>query len=89
MNRTLHFLFYSLLASNAFTQTQWHNPAIQKQTVINGNSFTPDATNAFLRIQPSEQTNLREAVWNLSQNTAGLYINFFTNSSNIKIRYQV
>lgn len=89
MNRTLHFLFYTLFASNAFTQTQWHNPAIQQQTVINGNSFTPDTTNAFLRIQPSKQTNLREAVWNLSQNTAGLYINFFTNSSNIKIRYQV
>ena len=32
---------------------------------------------------------VRDAVWNLSQNSAGLAIHFYSNSPEIKIRYQV
>ncbi len=89
MNKTLYFALYALITSSTYAQIQWHNPATEKEVVINGNSFLPNEANTYLRIQPSEQYNLRDAVWHLSQNTAGLYINFITNSPEIKIRYQV
>lgn len=32
---------------------------------------------------------LRDVVWGLSENTAGMYISFKTNAKNIKVRYGV
>ena len=67
----------------AFAQqkTKWYEP-----TFIEGVCRT-DTTNIYHRLPVEMKKLVREAVWDLSENTAGEFIHFRTSARNIKVKY--
>ncbi|WP_346854857.1 SGNH/GDSL hydrolase family protein [uncultured Draconibacterium sp.] len=82
-----------LVASNTFSQNQnkykWWNPALNEFTVIDGQAWPGETEAAYDRLPAKAKTEVREAVWNLSKNTAGIKIRFRSTASEIKIHYKV
>lgn len=73
-------------------QTVWHNP-LDSTTIaaggsgyIQGRGFAP---NDYGRLPGEAKGKVRDAVWNLSRNSAGLYLQFTTDSPDITVRYEV
>lgn len=96
-----HYLFSSFLAvvfaagglsAAAQNNTVWHNPldsttlAAGGSGYIQGRGFAP---NDYGRLPGSAQGVVRDAVWNLSRNSAGLYLQFTTDSPDITVQYGV
>lgn len=95
-----HSLFSVLLAlvfgaggfsASAQNNTEWHNPLDSAITAdgtnyIHGRGF---ALNDYARLPEAAQGIVREAVWNLSRNSAGLYLQFTTDSPDITVQYKV
>lgn len=94
-----HYLF-SLLGGLAATMLSasaqhvvWHDP-LDSATIatagasgyIHGRGF---ARNDYGRLPESARSVVREAVWNLSRNSAGLYLQFTTDSPDITVEYTV
>lgn len=72
----------------AIGQTKWHNPKECDFNPIEGQYWQSNhRSNFYNRFPDSVKMQVREAVWNLSTNTAGESINFRSNSENIYIRY--
>jgi len=67
----------------------WNNPQSSDFPVINGQGWTSELRGSYNRIPSCYRETLRKAVWNLSQQTAGLYIKFTTDSPTIQVRYGV
>lgn len=67
----------------------WWNPANNDFPVIEGQAWTKETKDPFDRLPARSESTVRNAVWELSHNTAGLLIRFKTNSSQVIIRYQV
>ncbi|MCF2442946.1 SGNH/GDSL hydrolase family protein [Dyadobacter sp. CY345] len=89
------FLFFILLVLNnsySFaqnTQFTWWNPASSKFPVIEGQAWPDEVKNRYDRLPARAEKLVREQVWDLSRQSAGLMIRFRANSGEIKIRYQV
>lgn len=66
----------------------WHSPADSKADIIKGRDCG-DQIEGYGRLPMSTKSVVREAVWGLAQNSAGLSIEFTTNSKNIYVRYAV
>ncbi|MCG2461150.1 SGNH/GDSL hydrolase family protein [Flavobacteriaceae bacterium F89] len=78
----LFFVFYS----NAQQETlKWHT---EKNFSVQG-KIQGDRTLPYRRFPAEMRSKVREPVWNLSTNSAGLYIDFYTNSPTIEVKYQV
>jgi len=71
------------------TQFLWWNPASSKVPVIEGQAWPDEVKNRYDRLPARAEKVVREQVWNLSKQSAGLMIRFRANSAEIKIRYQV
>lgn len=96
MGRIL-FVFLSFLAaagtiSATAQNTTWHNP-LDSTTIaaggsgyIQGRGFAPDD---YGRLPHAAKGIVRDAVWGLSQNSAGLYLQFTTDSPEITVQYEV
>jgi len=88
-------LFFTLLIlKNPFsyaqtTQFSWWNPVSSKVPVIEGQAWPDKIKSGYDRLPARAEKLVREQVWNLSTQSAGLMIRFRANSSEIKIRYQV
>ncbi len=77
-----------VLQLTAMAQTTWHNPQECEFNPIEGQYWQENSrSNFYNRFPDSVKLQVREAVWNLSTNTAGESINFRSNSKNISIRY--
>lgn len=83
------FIFQILLSSAQETSLHWWNPASSPVPVIEGKGWSGDAIGTYARFPEKAKSNVREAVWNLSQNSAGLSIRFLTSSERIVVRYMV
>lgn len=84
------FLFVFLLVQFSFAQTtSWWNPAQSTFPVIEGQAWPSDVKNRYDRLLASAEKNVREQVWNLSTQSAGLTIRFRSNAEEIKVRYIV
>lgn len=94
-----HYLFSTFLAvvflSGCFSasaqNTVWHDPLDSAGTAagtsyIHGRGFVMDD---YTRLPGSARGGVRDAVWNLSRNSAGLYLEFKTDSPDITVRYEV
>lgn len=90
MNPTLRFFgllvfsFISLSAQKADTYI-WHNPSISV-TKFQGQGWE---NIGFSRFPDKAEKLVRNAVWNLSRNSAGLGVRFSTDAKSLTIRYQV
>jgi len=65
------------------------DPLNQSETFINGRAWPADQINAFERLPSKAAAQVRKPVWDLSRNSAGLYISFKTNAKEIVIKYTV
>ncbi|OQP60566.1 acetylhydrolase [Niastella vici] len=83
-----------LLALTAFTQQapsyNWHNPVDNPFPVIEGQAWPAAALQApYDRFPARAEKELNPNVWNISHSSAGLYLKFKTNASDIIVRYVV
>lgn len=64
----------------------WHNPMTCGYEVVQNQAFAGEI-DGYDRLPERAKGVVREPVWNLSQNSAGLAIYFYTNSPSIEVRY--
>lgn len=87
------FTICSLLAllSKAQTpeQVKWWNPANNSFPVLEGQAWPNEVKNYYDRLPARAEKNVRKEVWDLSKNSAGLYIKFRTDAGKIEVRYGV
>lgn len=71
--------------------TEWHNPIDSTAVArgvdnIHGRGF---CLNNYARLPESARGTVRDDVWGLAQNSAGLYLEFTTDSPELTVRYEV
>ncbi|WP_294597345.1 SGNH/GDSL hydrolase family protein [uncultured Rikenella sp.] len=92
--KQIQTIFLSLLAAGSFavraqSPVVWHDPLAAADTetdYIHGRGFR---LNDYTRLPESARHVVREAVWSLSRNSAGLYLQFITDSPEITVQYEV
>ncbi len=65
------------------------NPANDSMQVLEGQAWPHEVKDFYDRLTARAEKSVRDAVWNLSKNSAGLQMRFQTNASEIIIKYQV
>ena len=65
----------------------WKNPL--ELIALQGRSTEVKQTDAYARLPKALESQVRDAVWYLGQNAAGLYIEFNTPADSIFVRYKV
>jgi len=73
----------------AQTALKWWDPIQHQFPVIEGQAWTSEVKDPYDRLTSRAQKNVREAVWELSKNSAGLMIRFRSNAEEIIVRYGV
>lgn len=73
----------------AQAQWKWFNPSTVGYPVIQGQGFTSETGNAFVRLPDRAKDKVRADVWNLSRNSAGLAIHFYSDAPQLRVRYGV
>ena len=86
MKRNIICLLLSLVAFVAQAQMVWHDPMKAGQSVMQNQAFTEEIA-GYARLPKRAQGEVRNDVWSLAQNSAGLMISFYTNSPDIEVRY--
>lgn len=91
MKRLLTFfcVIHLFIAANA--QWEWHNPQKtdnNKEWYIHNQGWNEDGGN-YRRLPLRAKGTVRDKVWNLAGESAGLMLKFRTNATEIKVRYQV
>ncbi len=96
MVRTLLYVLAFICLPNflAFAQPAtdyaWWNPAQASFPVIEGQGWSgKDVQNPYDRLPVKAQKNVREPVWNLSRQAAGLLIRFRASTDQVVVRYTV
>ena len=95
MTRLLIILILSFLNSNVFAQNLNSKP--DKLIYYGKDNFIIEGTgipeiekeSPYDRLPLSAKDKVRKAVWDLSKNSAGITIRFFSNSSQIKIKWDL
>ncbi|AOM80845.1 acetylhydrolase [Pedobacter steynii] len=65
------------------------NPAKDSLNVIQGRGWSEGFKSDYDRLPADAENKVRKAVWNLSENSAGLSLRFRTNAENIVVRFRV
>lgn len=81
------FLFGQSLCLVA--QTAWYNPATDSLLPIQGRAWNTETGKVYQRLPQRAKQLVRKSVWDLSLQTAGLYVKFYTNALQIQVKYQV
>lgn len=81
------FLFGQSLCLVA--QTTWYNPATDSLLPIQGRAWNTETGKVYQRLPQRAEQLVRKPVWDLSLQTAGLYVKFYTNAPQIQVKYQV
>jgi lysophospholipase L1-like esterase len=80
-------LSVQVLAQNS--QYVWWNPQSAPFPVVEGQAWPKELKNPYDRLPARAEKQVRDVVWNLSNQSAGLMIRFRANSPEIRIRYAV
>ncbi len=75
-------------SQNTIDYKTW-NPANDTMQVLEGQAWPHEVKDFYDRLPSRAEKSVRDAVWNLSKNSAGLQMRFQTNASEIIIKYQV
>ncbi|SDD97493.1 Lysophospholipase L1 [Dyadobacter soli] len=93
LSRSISILWLSLLLGvQVFAQNSqyvWWNPQSAAFPVVEGQAWPKEVKGPYDRLPARAEKQVRDVVWNLSTQSAGLMIRFRANSSEIKIRYAV
>lgn len=76
-------------AATAQTKYQWHDPQKQAFQVVRGQAFPDECKGIYRRFADHRKESVPEHVWGNSLHSAGLTLNFYTNSPEIVVRYTV
>lgn len=92
--KNLLFLFLALSTCGVFGQNdagrfKWWNPAENEFSVLEGQAWPKEVKNPYDRLPARAEGLVRDEVWQLSRNAAGLKLRFKTNARSITVRYQV
>ena len=80
-------LLINLLAyAQARVEYNWWDPAADSFPVIEGQAWTGEVQAPYDRLPGRAEKTVSPDVWNLSHNSAGLYIKFKTNAKELIIR---
>lgn len=86
-------IVYGLLLSvGTFSQKStytWRNPATNDFPVVEGQAWSAEVALPYDRFPARAEKTLNPNVWNISHSSAGLYIKFKTNATNLVVRYVV
>ncbi|MHA4738552.1 SGNH/GDSL hydrolase family protein [Dyadobacter sp. MSC1_007] len=88
----LRLLLFVFVTTHSFAQTakySWWNPQSSAFAVVEGQSWPKELKSYYDRLPARAEKSVREQVWGLSNQSAGLMIRFRANSSEIRIRYAV
>ncbi|MEZ4772214.1 MAG: SGNH/GDSL hydrolase family protein [Bacteroidia bacterium] len=85
----LVFLTLCFSASAQSVGFRWWNPATAGFPVVEGQAWPGEVAKTYDRLPARAEKTARTDVWNLSRHSAGLMIRFFSNSSDIRVRYHV
>lgn len=91
MNKLIFITGLMLLFScGALAQWEWHNPLTnpQQSAVIQNQGWNEDGGN-YNRLPMRAKEKVRNNVWNLACESAGLAIRFKTDAEDIKVKYKV
>lgn len=83
----LNALFF--IATGIKAQYNCVEPLKEKNPVVHGRSWLNEVPNSYTRLPEKAKDKVRNAVWNLSTQSAGLSVKFYSNASDIKVRYVV
>ena len=75
--------------SQTTTHYKWWDPAQNSFSVIEGQGWHDNLAHPYDRLPSKAEKIVREEVWDLSQQSAGLLISFYTNATDICVRYSV
>ncbi|ADV44724.1 SGNH/GDSL hydrolase family protein [Bacteroides helcogenes] len=87
-----YFLFLIIFLGHALlsqAQFKWKNPQNQSFPVIRGRAWQTDLQGTYARLPSKAQNKVRKPLWDLSCNSAGLSVAFYSDSPEIKIKYVV
>ncbi len=65
----------------------WHNPLSSGDPAVCGRAWNKEIGKSYARMPERFKEKVSGAVWNLSRNSAGIYILFNTNARKIQVRY--
>ena len=68
---------------------KWFNPQQSEIPCIQQRGWADEMKNSYARLPDRARAEVREPVWKLSRNAAGLAIYFYTNAPEIRVRYTV
>lgn len=86
------FILLFVLAVSYFSvqaQQKWHNPLKAGFPVVQNQAWNKESGMAYNRLPERAKTTVRPDVWNLSRHAAGLAVHFYSNASEITVRYKV
>lgn len=89
MKKLLCSLLLCLAALSVSAQWKWYNPMDAGFPVIQNQGFTNEIGKTYSRLPDRAKDVVRGAVWDLSRNSAGLAVYFYSNAPQIKVRYTV
>lgn len=81
---TLGLIFYA-----SAQETKWYDPMEGDKCYVGCRIDHPELRDNYHRLPASMQSQLRSAVWSLSQNSAGLTIRFYCNAPSITVKYEL
>ena len=90
MKHSLGILAVLLWSSvQIFAQTDWYNPFGKGEIPVQGRCWNEEIGAKYHRLPDRAEKVVRKALWDLSCQSAGLYIKFTTNASKIQVKYTV
>lgn len=89
MKKLLCSLLFCLVALSVSAQWKWYNPMEAGFPVIQNQGFTNEIGKTYSRLPDRAKDVVRGAVWDLSRNSAGLAVYFYSNAPQIRVRYTV
>lgn len=90
MKKEYIFLLLFLLGSLCTeAQIKWVNPLYQPFPVVRGRAWQEDLQGTYARLPQKAKAKVSQQVWDLSRQSAGLSIAFYSDSPEIKVKYTV
>ena len=71
------------------TEIKWWNPANHEFPVIASQAWPNEVKSVYHRLPARSEKDIRGAVWELSKQSAGLSIRFWSNANSILVKYKV
>ena len=86
---TLSWMIWSYGVSQSELTLKWWNPAHGELQVLEGQAWPGEVEGYYDRLPARAKNQVREPVWNLSKDAAGLMLRFRTDAQNVTVRYAV